>query len=93
MQLKDKTSILFWNVDTQVDFMKADGKLYVQNAEEIAPTLEKLTAFAKENNIKVVNTCDYHNENSQELSDTPDFITSEKTFLMFSRAIRMQTTL
>ncbi len=58
MQLKDKTSILFWNVDTQVDFMK------------------KLTAFAKENKVKVVNTCDYHNENSQELSDTPDFITT-----------------
>ncbi len=76
MKFNNKTSILFWNVDTQVDFMKANGKLYVQNAEEIEPPLEKLTAFAKENNITVVNTCDYHNKNSQELSDTPDFITT-----------------
>ncbi|MBS9768598.1 MAG: cysteine hydrolase [Flavobacteriaceae bacterium] len=71
-----KTPILFWNVDTQVDFMKSDGKLYVQNAEEIEPTLTKLTAFAKENHIKVVNTCDYHNEKSPELSDNPDFVTT-----------------
>ncbi len=76
MQLKDKTSRLFWNVDTQVDFMKADGKLYVQNAEEIELILKRLTDFAKENNIRMVNTCDYHNENSQELSDTPDFVTT-----------------
>lgn len=68
--------ILFWNVDTQIDFMKANGKLYVQDAEAIAPTLAKLTEFAKENNIRVVNSCDYHNENSAELSNTPDFITT-----------------
>lgn len=66
--------ILFWNVDTQIDFMKANGKLYVQNAEAIAPTLAKLTEFAKENDIRVVNSCDYHNENSAELSNSPDFI-------------------
>ncbi len=76
MQAKDTTAVLFWNVDTQVDFMQADGKLYVQNAEEIKPTLAQLTIFAKENAIRVVNTCDYHNENSAELSATPDFITT-----------------
>ncbi len=76
MKSKNKTPILFWNVDTQVDFMKADGKLYVQNAEEIEPTLEKLTAFATSKGITVVNSCDYHNENSAELSDNPDFITT-----------------
>ncbi len=68
------SDILFWNVDTQIDFMKADGKLYVQDAELIEANLAKLTDFAKANNVRVVNTCDYHNENSSEISDKPDFL-------------------
>ncbi|PKQ61961.1 hypothetical protein BZG01_18310 [Labilibaculum manganireducens] len=68
--------ILFWNVDTQFDFMSASGKLYVPGAEQIQPTLKQITAFAKSNNIQVVNTADFHYANSKELSDTPDFVTS-----------------
>ena len=74
MKLKNTASVLFWNVDTQNDFMKASGKLYVQDAEEIELTLERLTRFAKKYNIKVLNTCDFHNEKTIELSSTPDFI-------------------
>lgn len=73
---KHTQDVLFWNVDTQLDFMRSNGKLYVQDAENIEPTLEKLTAFAKEHNIRVVNSCDYHNENSAEISTTPDFVTT-----------------
>ena len=29
--------IVFWDVDTQKDFMNVDGKLYVPNAMEIIP--------------------------------------------------------
>ncbi|MDM8162096.1 isochorismatase family protein [Labilibaculum sp. K2S] len=68
--------ILFWNVDTQFDFMSASGKLYVSGAEQIQPTLKQITAFAKNNNIQVVNTADFHYANSKELSNNPDFITS-----------------
>ncbi len=75
--LKKYSSVLFWNVDTQVDFMKASGKLYVQDAETIEPVLAQLTSLAEKHNIIVVNSCDYHNENTLELSDTPDFV---KTF-------------
>jgi nicotinamidase/pyrazinamidase len=64
----------FMNVDTQKDFMNEDGSLYVQGAEVIKPTLAKLTQYAKENNIKVVNTADWHYDDSEELSDEPDFI-------------------
>ncbi len=77
MNLEYKTPVLFWNVDTQIDFMKSYGKLYVQDAETIEPVLKELTLFARKHNIKVVNTCDYHNEHSLELSGNPDFI---KTF-------------
>ena len=68
--------ILFWNVDTQFDFMSASGKLYVPGAEQIKPILKQITAFAKSNNIQVVNTADFHYANSKELSNKPDFITS-----------------
>jgi nicotinamidase/pyrazinamidase len=67
--------ILFWNVDTQVDFMNPDGKLYVKGAEAIKPYLKVLTDLARQYELKVVNTADYHDENTQEISASPDFIT------------------
>ncbi len=71
--MKNK-KIIFWNVDTQKDFMNSNGALYVEGAETIKPNLKKLTDFAKENNIMVVNTGDYHFTGDEELSDNPDFI-------------------
>lgn len=65
---------IFWNVDTQYDFMRSDGKLYVQGAEQIEGNLTKLTELAKARRIKVVNTADWHNKDSEELSDNPNFI-------------------
>ena len=66
---------LFWNVDTQEDFINQKGKLYVQGAEEIRPILKQITDFAKVEGIRVVNTCDYHYINSEELSPNPNFTT------------------
>lgn len=68
--------ILFWNVDTQIDFMHSDGKLYVRDAETIQNKLAELTKIAEEKKIQVVNTCDYHFSNSAELSGEPNFITT-----------------
>lgn len=68
--------VLFWNVDTQVDFMEPDGKLYVPGAEEIRSTLAWLTQFAKSQNIRVINTADFHQINSEELSDHPNYANS-----------------
>ncbi len=65
---------VFWNVDTQIDFMRPDGKLYVHGAEKIEENLEEITRLAKKKNKKVVNSADWHNENSAELSKNPDFI-------------------
>lgn len=71
-----KQRTLFWNVDTQEDFIDQAGKLYVQGAEEIRPVLKQITDFAKVERIRVVNTCDYHLINSNELSSLPDYETS-----------------
>lgn len=70
-------SKIFWNVDTQYDFMRNDGKLYVPKAEQIDWNLSRLTEFARIEGIKVVNTGDWHDENSGEISGNPDFV---KTF-------------
>ncbi|MCX6237507.1 MAG: cysteine hydrolase [Bacteroidia bacterium] len=67
---------LFWNVDTQEDFIDQAGKLYVKGAEEIRPILKQITDLAKVEGIRVINTCDYHHINSNELSSIPDFETS-----------------
>jgi nicotinamidase/pyrazinamidase len=67
---------LFWNVDTQNDFISPQGKLYVPGAELLKPNLAKLTQLAKRMSITVVNTADWHYPNSEELSSNPDFITT-----------------
>jgi len=65
---------LFWNVDTQYDFMRSNGRLYVDGAEKIEGNLRDLTTFAEKRGIKVINTADWHNNNSKEFSSIPDFI-------------------
>ncbi len=65
--------IIFWDVDTQYDFMMSNGKLYVPGAEEIIPNLEKLTRYAREKSIPILGSVDYHNPDDPEISDQPDF--------------------
>jgi nicotinamidase/pyrazinamidase len=64
---------LFWDVDTQYDFMRADGKLYVPDAEQIIPTLKKLTTGAHRAGIRIAASADDHVPGHRELSDNPDF--------------------
>jgi nicotinamidase/pyrazinamidase len=66
--------ILFWNTDTQKDFMEKNGKLYVEGAEDIKPNLACLTSIAKENDIQVINTADWHYMESAEIAEEPDWI-------------------
>lgn len=65
--------LIFWDVDTQHDFMCEAGKLYVPGAEEIVPQLERLTNFAHESRILVVASADHHDLTDPEISDAPDF--------------------
>jgi nicotinamidase/pyrazinamidase len=67
---------LFWNVDTQFDFVSPYGKLYVPGAELLKYNWAKLTQLAKDVSITVVNTADWHYPNSEELSSNPDYITT-----------------
>lgn len=65
--------LIFWDVDTQYDFMMPDGKLYVQGAESIAQNLKALTEYARENDIQICGSVDYHLSTDEEISDHPDF--------------------
>ncbi len=65
---------IFWNVDTQYDFMREDGKLYILNAEKIEPNLEKLTKLARKKKIQIINTGDFHTLYDEEISENPDGI-------------------
>ncbi|MFN3134549.1 MAG: cysteine hydrolase family protein [Candidatus Kryptonium sp.] len=66
--------IIFWDVDTQYDFMMKDGKLYVPNAEEIILNLEKLYNYARKNEIQIMGSSDYHTLQDEEISDNPDYL-------------------
>ncbi len=68
--------LLFWDVDTQVDFMREAGKLYVPGAEQIAGNLGRLTAGAARHGVPVVASADDHEPGDEELSDEPDFETT-----------------
>jgi len=67
---------IFWDVDTQYDFMKADGRLYVPGSEEIIPFLAVLREFARSHGIRTVASADDHVPGDAELSDDPDFTTT-----------------
>lgn len=68
-----RSDLIFWDVDTQVDFMKADGLLYVPDSEAIIPVLGRLTHYAHAHGIRIIASADDHVPGHRELSDTPDW--------------------
>ena len=67
---------LLWDVDTQVDFVHADGKLVVPAAEEAAPAMARLVEWARAEGITHVASADDHELTDEEISETPDFETT-----------------
>jgi nicotinamidase/pyrazinamidase len=65
--------VIFWDVDTQHDFLREGGKLYVPDAEHIIPNLKRLTDFAHERGFRIIASADDHVPGHRELSDSPDW--------------------
>ena len=65
--------VIFWDVDTQYDFMKADGKLYVPDAEHVIANLGRLTDYAHGHGIRVIASADDHVMAHPEISEHPDW--------------------
>jgi nicotinamidase/pyrazinamidase len=59
---------LFYDVDTQRDFMLAGGALHVPGSEKILPALRQLTQTAQRRNIRRLCSVDRHFEGDRELS-------------------------
>ena len=64
---------ILWDVDTQVDFMLPDGKLYVPGAEETIPAMKRLVEAARSAGVVHVASADDHELTDPEISDHPDF--------------------
>lgn len=67
---------IFWDVDTQYDFIYPAGKLYVPGAEQIVPTLKALTDYAHTRGLRIIASADDHVPGHRELSANPDFRTT-----------------
>ena len=65
--------ILFWDVDTQFDFMHPEGSLYVPGAERLLENLGRLSQAADRHRIPLVASADNHSSDDAEISDQPDF--------------------
>ncbi len=73
MQPGHMTQVIFWDEDTQHDFMEPDGRLYVPGAERIVPNLERLTRCARQHDVQIVVVMDDHVPSDPEISMRPDF--------------------
>ena len=67
---------ILWDVDTQVDFMLPEGRLYVPGAEETAPAMGRLVEAARAAGLVHVASADDHELTDSEISPEPDFLTT-----------------
>jgi nicotinamidase/pyrazinamidase len=86
--LREGTDVIFWDVDTQFDFMTPPGeggRLYVhdvddpadEGAKRIVPELQALSTFARDHRILRVATGDWHTLEHREIdTESPDFRTT-----------------
>jgi nicotinamidase/pyrazinamidase len=63
--------VIFWDVDTQADFMLPGGKLYVPGAEKLLPNLARLADAAREGRVFMVSSGDAHTPADEELKVWP----------------------
>ena len=67
---------VLWDVDTQVDFVRPEGKLAVPGAEDAAPAMRRLVVAARAAGLPHVASADDHELTDAEISETPDFETT-----------------
>lgn len=64
-------SVIFWDVDTQADFMLPGGKLYVPGAEKLIPNLKRLTDAARQGRVLILGDRDSHTPDDPEFERFP----------------------
>jgi len=68
---KEEMSTVFFDIDTQLDFLYPAGALYVPKAERIVPAIARLNRHAAQHGIPVVSTTDAHTEDDPEFKIWP----------------------
>ena len=63
--------LVFVDVDTQRDFLEADGALFIAGSGAIRPNLARLTRFAREHGIPILATACAHLEGDPEFAVFP----------------------
>jgi nicotinamidase/pyrazinamidase len=64
-------AVIFWDVDTQADFMLPHGKLYVPGAEKLLPNLNRLTDAARRGRVFLVSDACVHSPEDEEFKRFP----------------------
>ena len=62
---------IFWEVDTQADFMLPGGKLYVPGAEKLLPNIRRLTDAARQGQVFLVSHGCFHTPDDPEFKIFP----------------------
>lgn len=62
---------VFFDIDTQIDFMFPAGALYVPGAEKLLPSISRLNRYAKQHEIPLISTMCAHAENDPEFRQWP----------------------
>ena len=62
---------IFFDIDSQLDFLYPAGALYVPGAERIVPAIARLNRYAAAHGIPVISTTDAHAENDPEFRQWP----------------------
>jgi nicotinamidase/pyrazinamidase len=63
--------IVFWEVDTQVDFLRPGGKLYVPGAEKLLPNLTRLVDAARAGQVFLMSDACVHMPGDEEFKRFP----------------------
>jgi len=63
--------VIFWEVDTQADFMLPGGSLYVPGAEKTLPNLKRLVDAARQGRVLLVSDACRHTPDDPEFKTFP----------------------
>jgi nicotinamidase/pyrazinamidase len=64
-------SVIFWDVDTQADFMLPGGKLYVPGAENLIPNLVRLSDAGRQGRVFIIGDACVHSPDDPEFQRFP----------------------
>lgn len=62
---------VFFDIDTQIDFLFPAGALYVPDSEKLLPVIAQLNQFAVSQGHLLISTTDAHSENDAEFQQWP----------------------